>query len=171
MKYNRKGLKLTNKEMQILKELDAKQNGAYFKIQYMTDINSKVSAAFRGHNVTKLTTMSVRKGVSYDNLKSVKQAKIENDNMRSYTPWYFHIDKMLLRHNTKEQYYVALFPNVFGKPQTIYMLDGIPISKKELQSRGVMQPSYWKKAETTPTMITLGLDKIIQVYKKGEYLK
>ena len=79
MKYNRKGLKLTNKEMQILKELDAKQNGAYFKIQYMTDINSKVSAAFRGHNVTKLTTMSVRKGVSYDNLKSVKQAKIENE--------------------------------------------------------------------------------------------
>ena len=168
MKYNRKGLKLTNREMQILKELDAKQNGSYFKIQYMTDINSKVSAAFRGHNVTKLTTMSVRKGVSYDNLKSVKQARIENDNMRSYTPWYFHIDKMLLRHNTKDQYYVALFPNVFGKPQTIYMFDGMPITKKELQNKGVMQPSYWKQSEKTPTMITLGLDKIVQVYNKGE---
>ena len=168
MKYNRKGLKLTNREMQILKELDTKQNGSYFKIQYMTDINSKVSAAFRGHNVTKLTTMSVRKGVSYDNLKSVKQARIENDNMRSYTPWYFHIDKMLLRHNTKDQYYVALFPNVFGKPQTIYMFDGMPITKKELQNKGVMQPSYWKQSEKTPTMITLGLDKIVQVYNKGE---
>ena len=168
MKYNRKGLKISNREMQILKELDSKQNGSYFKIQYMTDINSKVSAAFRGHNVTKLTTMSVRKGVSYDNLKSVKQARMENDNMRSYTPWYFHIDKMLLRHNTKEQYYVELFPNVFGKPQTIYMFDGMPITKKELQNKGVMQPSYWKQSEKTPTMITLGLDKIVQVYKKGE---
>lgn len=168
MKYNRKGLKISNREMQILKALDSKQNGSYFKIQYMTDINSKVSADFHGHNVTKLTTMSVRKGVSYDNLKSVKQARIENDNMRSYTPWYSHIDKMLLRHNTKEQYYVALFPNVFGKPQTIYMFDGMPISKKELQSKGVMQPSYWKQSEKTPTMITLGLDKIVQVYKKGE---
>ena len=168
MKYNRRNLKLTNKEMQILKALDSKQNGSYFKIQYMTDINSKVSAAFRGHNVTKLTTMSVRKGVSYENLKSVKQARMENDNMRSYTPWYFHIDKTLLKHNTKEQYYVALFPNIFGKPKTIYMFDGMPITKKELQNKGVMQPSYWKQSEKTPTMITLGLDKIIQVYKKGE---
>ena len=169
MKYNRRNLKLTNKEIQILKDLDAKQNGSYFKIQYMTDINSKVSAAFRGHNVTKLTTMSVRKGVSYENLKSVKQARMENDDIRrEYTPWYSHIDKMLLKHNTKEQYYVALFPNVFGKPQTIYMFDGMPISKQELQNKGVMQPSYWKKTETTPTMITLRLDKIVQVYKKGE---
>ena len=168
MKYNRKGLKISNREMQILKELDAKQNGSYFKIQYMTDINSKVSAAFRGHNVTKLTTMSVRKGIYYENLKSVKQARTENENIRSYTPWYSHIYKMLLKHNTKEQYYVALFPNVFGKPQTIYMFDGMPITKKELQNKGVMQPSYWKQSEKTPTMITLRLDKIVQVYKKGE---
>ena len=169
MKYNRRNLKITNKEMQILKELDKKQNGSYFKIQYMTDMNNKVSAAFRGHNVTKLTTMSVRKGVSYENLKSVKQARMENDDIRrEYTPWYSHIDKTLLKHNTKDQYYVALFPNVFGKPQTIYMFDGMPITKKELQNKGVMQPSYWKQAEITPTMITLGLDKIIQVYKKGE---
>ena len=168
MKYNRKGLKISNREIQILKALDSKQNGSYFKIQYMTDINSKVSAAFRGHNVTKLTTMSVRKGIAYENLKSVKLARMENDNMRSYTPWYSHIDKTLLKHNTKEQYYVALFPNVFGKPQTIYMFDGMPITKKELQNNGVMQPSYWKQSEKTPTMITLGLDKIVQVYKKGE---
>ena len=92
MKYNRRNLKLTNKEMQILKELDKKQNGSYFKIQYMTDINNKVSAVFRGHNVTKLTTMSVRKGIYYENLKSVKQARTENENIRSYTPWYSHID-------------------------------------------------------------------------------
>ena len=168
MKYNRKGLKISNREMQILKALDSKQNGSYFKIQYMTDINSKVSAAFRGHNVTKLTTMSVRKGVSYENLKSVKISRMENNDIRSYTPWYSHIDKMLLKHNTKDQYYVALFPNVFGKPQTIYMFDGMPITKKELQNKGVMQLSYWKQSEKTPTMITLGLDKIIQVYKKGE---
>ena len=168
MKYNRRNLKLTNKEMQILKALDSKQNGSYFKIQYMTDINNKVSAVFRGHNVTKLTTMSVRKGIYYENLKSVKQARTENENIRSYTPWYSHIDKMLLKHNTKEQYYVALFPNVFGKPQTIYMFDGMPITKKELQNKGVMQRSYWKQSERAPTMITLGLDKIVQVYKKGE---
>ena len=168
MKYNRKELKINNKEMQILKELDAKQNGSYFRIQYMTDINKKVSATFRGHNVTKLTTMSVRKGISYDNLKSVKMSRMENDTRREYTPWYSHIDRMLLKHNTKDQYYVALYPNMFGKPKTIYMLDGMPISKQELQSRGVMQPSYWKQTEITPTMITLGLDKIIQVYKKGE---
>ena len=70
---------------------------------------------------------------------------------------------MLLKHNTKEQYYVALYPN-HGKPTTMYLLNGMPISKQELQEKGVMQPSFWKQQSEKPEMMTLGLDKIVNVY-------
>ncbi len=164
MNNTRTNLNLSTKEYDILKALDSKRNGAYFKIQYYTDCNAKVSATWRGHNVTKLTTMSVRKGVNYSNLKSVIARRSQPNYIPSnIQPWYYHIDKMLLKHNTKDQYYVALFPN-HGRPTTMYLLDGMPISKQELQEKGVMQPSFWTKQSKKPEMITLGLDKIINVY-------
>lgn len=164
MKNTRTGLNLSTKEINTLNALDSKRNGAYFRIQYYTDCNSKISASWRGHNVTKLTTMSVRKGVSYENLKTVIERRINGE----YKPgtrelWYYHIDKMLCKHHTKEQYYVALFPNKYGHADTIYMLDGMPITKQKLQEMGVMQPSFWSKKEK-PEMMTLGLDKIVNVY-------
>lgn len=164
-KTNRKNLKITEKEMNILKALDSKRNGAYFKIQYMTDCNQKVSAAYKGNNVTKLTKISVRKGISYDNLKSV----IAERNNPDYIPstkqqWYHHLDKMLCKSNKEDKYYVMLFPNIYGKAKTIYMLNGMPISKKELQEKGIMQNSFWTQKEGKKRCFTLGLDKIIDIY-------
>ena len=164
MKNTRKELNLTKKQLETLKLLDAKRNGAYFKIQYYTDCNSKVSAAFKGNNVTKLTTLSVRKGIDYSKMKSVIARRSSPNYIPSKNqPWFHHIDKMLLKHNKKDQYYVALYPN-YGRPTTMYLLNGMPISKLELQEKGIMQPSFWDKQSKKPEMITLGLDKIVNVY-------
>ena len=168
MKINRQKLKevLTSKEMSNLKKLDQKKNGSYLKLQYLTDCNDKISAKYKGlYNVSKITTISARKGIKYENLKSV----IDERNNPNYIPstkqaWYHHIDTMLCKHNIKEQYYVCLFPNKFGKPKTIYLLNGLPIKKDELIQKGIMQPSFWTQKENKPKMITLGLDKIIEVY-------
>lgn len=164
MKNTRKELNLTQKQLETLKALDAKRNGAYFRIQYYTDCNAKISAAFKGNNVTKLTTISVRKGIDYSKMKSVIARRSSPNYIPSNNqPWFHHIDKMLLKHNTKEQYYVALYPN-YGRPTTMYLLNGMPISKQELQEKGVMQPSFWKQQSEKPEMMTLGLDKIVNVY-------
>lgn len=163
---NYANLTMTAEEFNHLIELNKKRNGAYFTIQYYTDCNKQVSAAFKGHNVTKLTTLSVRKGVDYNNLKAVKLKRAEHPQEEA-TPrkcWYSHIDKMLLQHKEKPNtYYVALFPNPLTKARTIYMFNGIVVSKEKLKEMGVMQPSFWKEKEK-PLMITLGLDKIVNVY-------
>jgi hypothetical protein len=166
MKNNYANLTMTTEEFNHLVELNKKRNGAYFTIQYYTDCNKQVSAAFKGHNVTKLTTMSVRKGVDYNNLKAVKLKRAEKPQEESIQRkcWYFHIDKMLLQHKEKPNtYYVALFPNPLTKARTMYMFNGIVVSKEKLKEMGVMQPSFWKEKEK-PLMITLGLDKIVNVY-------
>lgn len=170
MKNNYANLTMTTEEFNHLIALNKKRNGAYFTIQYYTDCNRQVAAAFKGHNVTKLTTMSVRKGINYENLKAVKMKRLEqsqNPTQEQSTPkkcWYSHIDTMLLKHNDKPNtYYVALFPNPLTKARTMYMFNGIVVSKEKLQQMGVMQPSFWKEKEK-PLMITLGLDKIVNVY-------
>ena len=163
---NYANLTMSTEEWNHLMKLNKKRNGAYFTIQYYTDCNRQISAAFKGHNVTKLTTMSVRKGVNYNNLKAVKMKKVNASQEQSSSKkcWYSHIDKMLLQHNDKPNtYYVALFPNPLTKTRTMYMFNGIVVSKEKLQEMGVMQPSFWKEKEQ-PIMITLGLDKIVNVY-------
>ena len=157
-------LNLSAKQLEILNCLSKIQNGANFKIQYAKDCSSKVSAKFKGNSVTKITTSSVRKGIDYENLYST----IEKRNMgidKSNRPLcYSHIDKVLCKHNTKEQYYVMLFPNPNGKPHSQFFLNGNPISKEELYASEIMQPSFWKTSETKPDTMLLSLDNIVKVF-------
>lgn len=153
------------KQQQILKQLYAKHPGTYFKIQYYTDINNKVAANYRHkYNVTKLTTMSIRIGIAYDNTQKVINKRMAEGYIPSNrTQFYTHIDKILLKHKEKNQYYIAAFPNINGKPDTQYMVNGVPIGYKQLQELGIMQPSFWNSKEK-PDFLTIGLDKITIVY-------
>ena len=152
-------------QQKILKQLYSKHPGTYFKIQYYTDVNKSVSAHYKSqYNVTKLTTMSVRIGISYDKTKRV----IERRMQLGYVPsnreqWYYHIDKILLKHRNADKYYIGAFPNINGKPDTQYMLNGKPISYHDLKAMDIMQPAFWKHSEK-PEFITIGLDKIVTVY-------
>ena len=164
---NINALNIRRDQKEILKKIYAKKNGAYFRIAYTTDYNSRVAAAWKGHNVSKITTMSVRKGIEYSNVKAVIERRAQYDKTKTSTfvgAWFHHIDKTLCKHNDKDLYYVALFPNVNGKPRTRWMLDGIEVSKEYLISNGIMQPSFWSNKSKPLDMFTLGLDKIIDVY-------
>ena len=154
--------------MNMLKKLDQKRNGAYFRLQYHKDCSEDIKSKFNGLSVTKLTTISVRKGIDYNKMKSV----IEERNKQGYVPLvkksnYHYIDKMLLKHNTEDKYNVALFPN-HGKAHTLYFLNNKPVTKQELQEKGIMRESFWKKSGKKPKMITLGLDKITEVYETNK---
>lgn len=149
-----------------LKRIETKKNGAYFKIQYTSDLSSKIAASHKGNKVTKITTVSVRKGINYSHMKSVQAKR----NSADYVPstrqsWYHKVEghTALLKHNSKEQYYVALFPNINGRPTSQFFLNGKPISAEELKNRGVMQPSYWNN-NSKPEMITLALENVINVF-------
>lgn len=163
---NYEAMGITGKQVKVLKELDKIRNGSYFVIQYYTDCNSKVAAAYKNYNVTKLTTMSVRKGVDYNKTKAALLKRGENPIATPTRPqWYYHVagSKCLLRHASKNQYYIALFPNKFGKATTQYFLNGTPITKEELMQKGIMQPSYWTNKEKECTFLTLGLEKIYKI--------
>lgn len=160
-------LNLSAKQLEILNCLSKIKNGANFKIQYSKDCTSKVSARFKGNVVTKITTSSVRKGIDYENLSSTINKRNIGIEKSSRPLWYSHVDKMLCKHNTKEQYYIMLFPNPIGTPHTQYFLNGNPISKEELKNLGIMQPNFWKASEQKPDTMLLSIDNIIKVFIKN----
>lgn len=171
-RINYNTLNLSPKEIGILKQLDKIQNGSYFIIQYYTNCNSKVSAKYRGCNVTKLTTMSVRKGIDYRATKaaiakkSIANSTNNSSNLQQQkSAWFVHVEdsKVLLKHAIKDQYYLALYPNKFGKAETQYFVNGVPKTKEELIAMQIMQPSYWTNKEKSCDFLTLGLDKVYKV--------
>lgn len=171
-KINYNTLNLSAKEIGILKQLDKIRNGSYFIIQYYTNCNSKVTAKYRDCNVTKLTTISVRKGIDYQTTKAaiakksiVNSANNSSNSQQQKKPWFVHVEdsKVLLKHATKDQYYLALYPNKFGKAETQYFVNGVPKTKEELIAMQIMQPSYWTNKEKSCDFLTLGLDKIYKV--------
>ena len=71
-------LNIREEQKEILRRLYAKRNGAFFKISFETfygynekDMSKGVSAAWKGHVVSKITRTSVRKGINYNNVKAV----------------------------------------------------------------------------------------------------
>lgn len=150
---------MTEKELltqyPILKKLNNKRNGAYFKIQYCTSCARDIKSSERNNTVMKITEMSVRKGINYKNTKGYKEV----DNHRG--SYYNHIDNMILEKNGK--YYLMLYPNKFGKPNSRMYLNGEVISREELRDRGIMRDSYWKE-KSRAEVITIGIDKIVNVW-------
>jgi hypothetical protein len=160
----------------LLKELNSKRNGAWFKIEWTTNLNSKLCAAAKreGHIVTKNVATTVRKGIRYANMATVRQRLISEGKFSvdpetgetcvfpdklSWGEWVDGSD-VLIKH--KEQYYVRLYTSP-NKPIIQYFLDGIAITAEELKKRGLLQSAYWTR-ENVEECMTLKVDSVNKIY-------
>jgi hypothetical protein len=161
---------------QLLKELNNKKNGVWFKIEWTTDLNGKLCAAAKreGHVVTKEVSTTVRKGIRYANMASVRKRFISEGKFLvdpetgethifpeqlSWGEWVDGSD-VLIKH--KEQYYVRLYTSP-NKPKVKYFLDGVAIAADELRKLGLLQPSYWNNEKVQECM-TLKVDSVDKIY-------
>lgn len=161
---------------QLLKELSNKQNGSWFKVDWISNLENKLSAAAKreGKSVTKQVTTTVRKGIRYANIASVKSRLISEgkflvdpktgethvfpDKLK-WGEWVEGSD-VLIKH--KEQYYVRLYTSP-NKPKIQYYLDGVEITAEKLRDLNILQPAYWKH-ESLEECMTLKVENIKKVY-------
>lgn len=160
----------------LLKELNGKQNGAWFKIEWTTDLNGKLCAAAKraGHVVQKDVSATVRKGIRYANMASVRERLISEGkflvdpetgeihvfpDQLSWGEWVEGSD-VLIKH--KDRYYVRLYTSP-NKPSVRYFLDGVAIAADELREKGLLQPSYWNHANVEECM-TLKVESVNKIY-------
>lgn len=160
----------------LLKELNKKKNGAWFKIEWTTDLNGKLCAAAKreGRVVTKKVSTTVRKGIRYANMSSVRKRLISEGKFHvdpktgethvfsealSWGEWVDGSD-VLIKH--KDQYYVRLYTSP-NKPKVQYFLDGIAIAAEELKKLELLQPAYWNR-ENVEECMTLKIDSVSRIY-------
>lgn len=160
---------VSKKQRALLGKIYNKKRGAYFKMQYSKSLANKTLAKYKDkYLVTKITTISIRTGIRYDTLKSVIERRKSNLSCSPYyntrKPWFHHIDRTLVKHNTKDEYYVMVFPNKFGKPTTQYFVNGKPVTTEELRKLNIMQPSYWTSREEKPECMTINISDIVEVF-------
>jgi hypothetical protein len=160
----------------LVKTLEGKKNGTWFKVEWTTDLNGKLCAAAKrqGHVVTKKVATTVRKGVRYANMASVRDRLISEGKFLvdpqtgdthvfpeklSWGEWVEGSD-ILIKY--KDKYYVRLYTSP-NKPKVQYFLDGIAIAAEELKKLNLLQPAYWSR-ENVEECMTLKVESINKIY-------
>ena len=151
----------------IINKLATKRNGQFFKISYASDLPLTAKAKRDGVTVVKFTHATVRKGINYKNLKSVR-AKHENDPAYFANPiqlpwgeWNPQHKGLLIEH--KNQTYVRLYTSP-NKSKSTYFLNGKAISLEDLKNVGVVQNSYWNKSDSPVDCLTLKAANIQDIW-------
>lgn len=161
-------------ELNKIKEfLSTYKKGSFVKIQYKSNIEN-ASAKKQNISVEKYTNGSVRIGISYENIKKVKEQKaqaIANGFIPSEDKketWFEHLgdQPMLVQNKTNpEKKYLQVFtsPNR-GKVQ--YKLNGnlFDGGKEKLLSLGVVNPSKFdNKGKDELVVFNLPIENIISL--------
>ena len=147
----------------IINTLATKNNGAFFRISYCTDLPLTASAKRTGITAIKLTVSTVRKGIAYDNMKSV-QAKVEQGkeltHILPWGSWKSGYKGLIIEH--KEKTYLRLYSSP-NKSKSKYFLNGVEVTKEQMKNANVVQNSYWNKPDTIPDCITVNTANVQEI--------
>ena len=129
---------------EIIKLLDeAKHKGSYVRhIIWNKTLSLRKKKALKGEPIpenlyiTKTTSMSMRLGINYGNMKTTKEQHGE-DYVPGSLPWGSWVkgyEKYLIQHNGNYYLRIAEGINANSKPVTIYYKNGVPCTKQEAQN-------------------------------------
>lgn len=110
------------------------RKGQFMSITWQRNAHTRKD--YNGAPIAKRTTATVRAGVNYANLASVKDA-IESGEREEVGPlpwgaWRVGAENMIIDHKGKE--YVRLYPVPTAKPTVQWLLDGKPVDFSEVSA-------------------------------------
>lgn len=143
--------------------ISRKHNGSFFKISYTSVI--PVLKEWKGHSVTKETVATVRKGINYSHLKTVKERLTLSSGTVGSLPWgkWEEGYEGLIINNIKDgvsKKYVRLYPSP-NKSNVKYFLDGREVRKNELM--GIISNSYFSDKKL-PDCFTVAIENITKIW-------
>lgn len=136
--------------VKLTEALNSVRNGSFTRIGYATELPVKSIYKKAGVKIIKETESTVRFGVKYKNIGSVKERSVKEEKTKktnNYTPI---IENKLLYNTNTGKYYVCAFPTKKGtNSKSIYNVvvnDVVIISsaEKDIISHLVID-SYWGK--------------------------
>ena len=147
----------------IINKLSTKRNGQFFNISYVSDLPMTAKAKREGIVALKITKATVRKGISYKNMKSVQERLGDRINEPLDLPWGIWVPEhkgLLIEH--KGKIYLRLYSSP-NKNKSVYLVNGKEVSLDELKSMGIVQNSYWNKTGK-PDCLTVNTANIEEIF-------
>lgn len=147
----------------IINKLSTKRNGQFFNISYVSDLPMTAKAKREGIVALKVTKATVRKGISYKNMKSVQERLGDKINEPLELPWGIWVPEykgLLIEHKGKTYLRLYSSPN---KSKSVYLVNGKEVSLDELKSMGIVQNSYWNKTGK-PDCLTVNTANIEEIF-------
>lgn len=147
----------------IINKLSTKRNGQFFNISYVSDLPMTAKAKREGIVALKVTKATVRKGISYKNMKSVQERLGDRINEPLELPWGIWVPEhkgLLIEYKGKTYLRLYSSPN---KNKSVYLVNGKEVSLDELKSMGIVQNSYWNKTGK-PDCLTVNTANIEEIF-------
>lgn len=136
-------------EQSVYEALKGYQKGTYVRIGWESQLGS-AAAKKAGLLIRKVTETTGRIGIHYQNIASVqvRKAEQEQQNMKPYTVWFKHVEghPEIIEHlkDATKRYLQIFAVKPFAYPKIKYFLNGIEISKQDLENTG-----YCTKSDLT----------------------
>lgn len=150
----------------IIKSIPA---GRFFRMSYQSELPVKAAYKKQGISVIKITDTTVRTGVRYDHIASVKEYKANHEPSGIVrTNNYVWIEPNRLKHNTATgKDYVVIAPMKNSCPKSKYIvkdINGERVVTIDELDKSLIQDSYWKPSNGMPAAVrTISLENIIEV--------
>lgn len=149
------------------------RKGQYIKIQWRS--YPKLKAAFKNHQVIKITTATIKTGINPSHNKQVMKNREELygtfsvPQERSWGKYMHGYNWCLVEYTDKKgelQHYLhCIIDEAIKNPKTsVYLVDNVPMSAEQLQTLGYVQDSYWNKKENPNNCFDLNIEHIDRIF-------
>lgn len=140
----------------IFAKMSTIKNGTMARIKYFSEMPIKAAYKKQGIHLYKITEVTVRFGVNYNNIASVKARKSENANTNDYKTTYSWVDgfenKICFNENTGKNYvrfaYLPHGDNRHVNYEIVRIEETYTTESLSNEDKELVIPSYWNKRGT-----------------------
>lgn len=158
---------------EIISAVGAVKNGHFVRVKYKSELPVKAAYKNQGVKLIKYTEVTVRLGVSYNNIEAVKKAKENGERGERAGNWdeEWIVPNKVLHNNHKDQDYLrfAYMPNGGNREVSYEVVDVTETYVcEELGDKEVefVQPSYFKRAGSVPEVQNVKIENVISIMSK-----
>ena len=149
----------------VMTVLKNKRNGAWFKVNYRSEVPVKAAFKKQGINVVKFTENLVRTGIAYEHINTVIKKKNAPDYVapapRANNKEWVINNKLF--YNTKTDTYYARFGFCNGHKAKVFYKAYNDEGKEIAFDKDYAIDSYWNKGSDVPSVFDLKVDNVISI--------
>lgn len=153
----------------LISTIKAIPSGRFFRMTYKTELPVKAEHKKAGVTIIKITSSTVRTGVSYNSIaviKAYKSANAPSDKVKTNN--YVWVEKNRIKHNTstgKDYFVIATHKN--SHPKSYFIVrdsEGERIVSETELNKSLVRDSYWNSGSSFPSVVkTISLENIISI--------